>query len=90
MRTYVYQCENPRCHGRFEVRHGVAGCDDAHPCPACGGRDTHRVPQAVGVNWGGLAPSQGELSPAMRELVDEGNRQRRLARYAQEKAARGR
>lgn len=30
----------------------------------------HRKPQAFYVSWGGLRPSQGELSPAVKRMVD--------------------
>ncbi|MCZ7544652.1 MAG: zinc ribbon domain-containing protein [Anaerolineae bacterium] len=62
MPTYVYQCDAPGCGHRFEVRHGVAACDApgaTPPCPACGAATTHRAPQRVAVNWGGLPPSAG-------------------------------
>ena len=89
MPIYVYRCDAPACRHRFEATHSIAACDAPHACPACGGQDTHRVPQASRVNWGGLAPSQGTLSPAMRALADEGNRRRRIDAYGAAKAARG-
>jgi putative FmdB family regulatory protein len=81
MPAYVYRCEE--CNRRFEVVHSVEACDTRRPCPRCGCGATHRVPQAVRVNWGGLRPSQGERSPAVRALVDEGSRQRRLEARAE-------
>ncbi|GAB4453840.1 MAG: hypothetical protein Kow00120_23750 [Anaerolineae bacterium] len=92
MPTYVYQCDAPGCGHRFETVHSMAACDDpgaTPPCPACGAATTHRAPQRVAVNWGGLPPSAGALAPAVRALVDEDNRQRRMEAYAAEKAARG-
>ncbi len=90
--TYVYQCDTPGCGHRFEVKHPMAACDDpgeAPACPVCGAQAAHRVPPATAVNWGGLPPSAGALSPAVRALVDEGNRQRRVEAYAAKKAAPG-
>lgn len=91
MPTYVYQCDAPECGFRFSVRCRLIGCDDPMlrpACPACGARAVHRVPQRVAVNWGGLPPSSGTLSPAARALVDEDNRRRRLEAYLARKAAR--
>jgi putative FmdB family regulatory protein len=85
MPTYVYRCEHPACGRCFETTHPAADCatDHAPPqCPACGHPRTYRVPQPVRTNWGGLAPSQGELAPAVRALVDDDNRRRRAADYA--------
>ena len=38
-------------------------------CPDCGSL-MWRKPQAVRVNWNGLKPSQGELDPEIKKLVD--------------------
>lgn len=38
-------------------------------CVECGSL-MWRKPQAVRVNWNGLKPSQGELHPELKELVD--------------------
>ncbi len=67
MPTYIYRCSS--CRRRFERVHSIAACDRAQPCPACGSAETYRIPQAARANWGGLAPSQGEMSPAVRALV---------------------
>lgn len=65
MPVYVYV--DPAGHER-EVAHPI---DHAEPviCPECG-LEMWRKPQAFGVNWGGLKPSAGELSPAVRRLID--------------------
>jgi len=37
----------------------------------CGcGLEMHRKPQTFLVNWGGLKPSQGELSKPIKELIE--------------------
>ncbi|KPJ89946.1 MAG: hypothetical protein AMJ53_15260 [Gammaproteobacteria bacterium SG8_11] len=45
-------------------------------CDDCGG-PMWRKPQPVAINWGGLAPSQGELAPELQRLTNESERQRR-------------
>lgn len=38
-------------------------------CGVCG-EAMWRKPQPVSINWNGLRPSQGELHPDVRELID--------------------
>ena len=38
-------------------------------CASCG-LDMWRKPQSFAVNWSGLRPSQGELHPNVRDLID--------------------
>lgn len=44
-------------------------------CTTCD-LDMWRVPQPVTVTWGGLPPSAGDLSPGVRNMVDNADRNR--------------
>lgn len=44
-------------------------------CAACGAT-MWRKPQAVAVNWSGLPPSKGELSPVIKQAIADGPRRR--------------
>ena len=65
MPDYLYRCASGHEWSRIErMLYGTAIL-----CPMCGA-DAWRKPQPVGVNWGGLRPSQGELSPAVKDLIN--------------------
>jgi hypothetical protein len=51
-------------------------------CTACGAQ-MWRKPQPISVTWGGLRPSQGEIHPDIKQLID--GRPQRLEAEAQEK-----
>lgn len=88
MPVYVYRCDV--CGAEFEIEHDVAGCDTAHPCLNCGIGQTHRVPQVVRWNWGGLPPHEHvDTHPEVADLLDERARDNRMAAYAEKKAERG-
>lgn len=44
-------------------------------CEVCGG-GTYRLYGSPRVNWNGLAPSQGELAPAIREHIEHAQERR--------------
>ena len=71
MPSYVYRCECGRDVERFERMF----YSTAVVCPDCGG-DMWRVPQRTAVVWGGLRPSQGELHPEVRSMIDDAPRNR--------------
>lgn len=50
----------------------------AEYCPVCGG-ECQRLYHAPRVNWNGLAPSQGELHPEVREHIE--HRQERREQF---------
>jgi hypothetical protein len=54
-------------------------------CPECGAA-MWRIPQLPNVNWGALRPSQGELSPAAKDLIY--NRDKRVEETEQKWAHR--
>lgn len=64
MPSYVYTCEQGhRIERRERMFYSTAVVCD------CGG-EMHRVPQPFTVNWNGLAPSQGELHPNIRQHIE--------------------
>ena len=81
MPVYEYRCDN--CGWTFEVHHDVSACDTPHPCIMCRAGQTHRVPQPVRVNWGGLPPSRGELSPELKAHLDPRNVEELKIRHAE-------
>ena len=44
-------------------------------CTTCG-LEMWRKPQQVTVTWGGLRPSQGEVNPVIRSMIDDAPRRR--------------
>ena len=65
MPEYTYRCqEGHEClinEGMFSKV--------AVMCQICGNK-MWRKPQVPAINWNGLKPSQGELAPAIQEMVD--------------------
>lgn len=78
MPYYVYKC--PEGHERT-VLHKMSYEGDIG-CNLCA-RKMHRVPQPFRVNWGGPAPSQWEIDPALKEHAD--NLDRGQAEYQEYK-----
>jgi putative FmdB family regulatory protein len=72
MPSYVYRCAN--CSDQKEVSHGMFSGIPIM-CDTCGSR-MHKVPQAVGVNWGGPSPSAGGKHPLVEELNATESRRR--------------
>lgn len=73
MPEYIYRCV---CKNEITVIEPmVIDQKDRPTCPICG-LMMWRKPQNVSVNWNGLAPSQGELAPALREHVLDADRRR--------------
>ena len=83
IRNYLYRC--PDGHERNR-RHPI---DWPHATTCLCGKAMHRVPQSFRVNWGGLAPSQGGLGKAARELLNPNEQARLKDNYAEKKAKRG-
>ncbi len=82
MPEYIYLCHNGHSlsmNVRMFYTTGVM-CE-------CG-LEMWRKPQRVSVNWNGLRPSQGELAPAIKGLVDENNIAERRDKYWELKDAR--
>ena len=67
---YVYLCQNGH---EIELSHSMheAG-PDACEC----GADLHRVPQVPMINWNGLKPSQGDIHPNIKRMVEDAPRRR--------------
>jgi len=83
MPEYIYLCHNGHSKSlnlRMFYTTGVM-------CYECG-LEMWRKPQRVRVNWNGLRPSQGELAPAIKGLVDENNVEERRDKYRELKDAR--
>ena len=64
MPEYTYICSEG--HQRL-VEEGMFSKVDYY-CRDCGGK-MWRKPQMPAVSWGGLRPSQGELAPAIQDMV---------------------
>lgn len=72
MPTYVYKC--PDAHYK-EVLHRMLYSTSVL-CDECN-LEMHKVPQAVGVVWGGLPPHQEHMiGPAAHDLLDNKERNR--------------
>lgn len=69
---YVYRC--PDCGSERVITHAMTA-DPLVVCSECGGH-MRRRPQNVKVNWGGLKPSQGDIHPNIRQLIDDAPRRR--------------
>ena len=65
MPEYLMRCKNGHEQTVFQHMEPTAQTT----CPICGS-PMWRKPQPVMVNWNGLRPSQGELHPEIKELVD--------------------
>ena len=79
MPYYTYLDENK--HERIEYH--PYGTNPLTTCPDCG-EVMWRKPTAPRINWNGLKPSQGEFSPAVRNLVN--NEQENREKYQEKKA----
>ena len=84
MPVYIYICEQGH---ECEIVESML-CADEHVCLICN-TPMQRKPQAINVNWGGLRPSQGELSDPIKEMIDEAPRKRdEMVLHKSERAAR--
>ena len=72
MPSYIYRCS--LCKWTDTRIHSMAACDDKHYCQ-CGGR-AYRVPQKVRLNWDGIPPSMGEMSPVIKKAIEDAPRNR--------------
>lgn len=72
MPEYLYRC--PNCGRTDYISHGMREKLELL-CVIC---DTPMVkkPIALMVNWGGLKPSQGELHPNIKKVIDDAPRRR--------------
>ena len=77
MPEYTYICANGH---ELEVKEEMF-CDDKRLCHQCG-TEMWRKPQMPAINWNGLKPSQGELAPAIQDMVnnEDENRDNYLAK----------
>ena len=66
MPRYVYVCKT--CGKTEEIAHKITALNDKYSCSM--GHEMHRVPQTFSVNWNGPAPSQGELSPEVKNHLE--------------------
>lgn len=71
MPEYLYTC--PEQHEATITERMLYST--GHVCAACG-LEMWRKPQITTVVWGGLAPSEGEPAPAVRELIDTADERR--------------
>ena len=71
MPEYTYTCSN---HHRILVEEGMF-VNVIRTCKECK-ENMWRIPGKPNVNWGGLKPSQGELSPEIQDMVDREDERR--------------
>lgn len=81
MPEYSFRC---RVCGHVTTVVQPMGAEHTAACEVCGG-ETHRLFGSPRVNWNGLAPSQGELAPAIREHIE--HRQERREQFEEMHAA---
>ena len=70
MGEYLYRCRV--CGGEQTYEHSML----AEFIYSCCGVTMLRMPQAPMVNWNGFKPSGGELSPFMKEHIDNAPKRR--------------
>ena len=74
MPEYIYICPNSHTETYTERMF----YSTAHICVSCGSQ-AWRKPQLVNITWGGLKPSQGEVSPAIAQhIADADENQERV------------
>ena len=78
MPDYIYIC--PSGHLKSVTESMIT--DAEHVCYC--GEKMWRKPVATFVNWGGLRPSQGELSPEVQDMVDREDERRDAFRERKE------
>ena len=71
MPEYVYRCT---CGREVDIIEPMLKPGD-HDCPECGCR-MWRKPLGARINWNGLPPSAGELSPEIRRTIEDAPRRR--------------
>ena len=64
MPTYVYTAQ---CGHKIEIKHSMFSKE---PMVCKCGLWAWKVPQLTGVNWQGLPPSAGELSPEIQQHIN--------------------
>ena len=79
MPEYIYHC--PNCGNEITVVEPIFS-NGNYECSECQA-EMHRKPQAFHVNWGGLKPSQGELSPAQKWMINGAEKRREEAAKCQ-------
>ena len=65
MPEYIYRCKAGHEQTIIEPMFTVT----TTWCAECGAKMA-RKPQIISVNWGGLAPSQGELAPVQKAIIE--------------------
>ena len=74
MPEYVYGCSEDKEHPRVICSHGMM--DHVYMwCYECNAK-MKRVPQRLAVNWNGLKPSEGELTPEIKRVIEDAPRRR--------------
>lgn len=72
MPLYLYVC--PICQEEQEIERSMSEVEEPIACPkhkpVIAMRRRYTMP---GVNWGGLAPSQGEVHPAIKAELERGH-----------------
>lgn len=84
MPIYLYLCDN--CRQETESVYPMGDAPAAQECLRCSMGTAHRKYTVPGINWGGLAPSAGQLDPKIRQLIDSAPERR--DKYLAKKAAR--
>lgn len=74
MPLYAYRCPTGHNH---DARKSVDKRDTSVACPQCGKLCKRSLARFL-VNWNGLPPSRGGVSPLVNEFADERNRQARI------------
>ena len=73
MPDYDYKCLD--CGHKLVINHPMINYD-APRCPKCAEVRLQKVYKKVNINWGGLRPSQGEIHPNIKQLIDDAPRRR--------------
>lgn len=82
MPQYIYKCL--ACNHMEMQMHSIEACNSVRACPFCAA-EMYRVIQRTAVNWQGLKPSAGELSPALRQHLASVPQKREALAEAKEK-----
>lgn len=72
MPEYLYRCAD--CGYSDYIVHGMRDIPEVC-CPVCG-QPMKKRPVMLSVNWGGLRPSQGEIHPNIKRVIDDAPRRR--------------
>lgn len=73
MPRYDYKC--PICDAVAEIDHPMV-YSERPVCDNCGLAEMRRLYSMPAVNWGGMAPSQGEMHPHTKQLINDAPKRR--------------